>query len=207
MPPKPDAGDWVFLLTALGLGAHREEEPFTDLNPTYAQVEPTGAPITPVSVKAVGGISYKGKPRDAQVMTDLTSRLTDGAPNTVWTPVANRATQTMLFDLGEERALTHITVTPVPGTIIPRFRVEGSKDGKAWIILTDTSLRAVENPGACSEPLRGCYRYVKLLLLNAETVEMGEDALHTLPYKAMYNGMTKDCYSVTEITDITIFGK
>ena len=195
----------MFLLTALGLGEHEEEAPLVDLNPTYAQVPPTGRRVTPVSAKAVGGIAYKGTPKESQTMIDHTSWLMDGDPATVWTPVANRSTQTLLFDLGGAQRLTHIQITPAAGTIIPTFRVEGSNDGKSWTILADTSLREVENPGAGSEPLQGTYRHVKVLLHNAKTVEVGAEELDTLPYKAMYNGMTKNSYSVTEIADILIY--
>ena len=138
-------------------------------------------------------------------MTDPTLWLYDGDPSTVWKPVANRATQTFLFDLGSPQKLTHITITPASGTIIPTFRVEGSNDGKIWTVITDTSVRDEENPGAGSEPLEGTYRYVKVLLRNADSVNVGEDKLDTLPYKAVYNPMSWNCYSVTEITDVIIY--
>ena len=207
VPNKPDSADWVFLITSLGLGEHEEEALFTDLNSSYAQVAPTGNAVTPVSVKAVGGISYSGSPKDSQVMTDNTLWLCDGDPTTVWKPVVNRTTQTFLFDLGEEKELTHVTITPAEGTIIPTFRVEGSNDGKSWTIITDTSMRKTVNPGAGSEPLQGTYRYVKILLHNAESVNVGADQLDTLPYKAMFNPMTNNSYSVTEIADIVLYAK
>ena len=202
---RPDTNDWVFLLTAVGLADHYEENLPKDLNPTYAQVAPTGTKVTPVSVKAVGGISYSGNQKDSQTMTDHTKWLWDGDPSTVWTPVANRTTQTFLFDLGKAQKLTHVTITPATGTIIPTFRVEGSNDGKIWTVITDTSTRDVKNPGTGSEPLEGTYRYVKILLRNADSVNIGENKLDTLPYKAMYNPMSWNCYSVTEIADIAIY--
>ena len=207
VPERPDRGDWVLLVTALGLGAHEEESRLIDLNPAYAQVAPTGRRVTPVSVKAVGGISYAGTPKDAQVMTDPTARLCDGDPSTVWKPVANRATQTMIFDLGDARALTHLTITPAEGTVIPTFRAEGSNDGRGWTILADTSLREAENPGAGSEPLRGTYRYVKILLHNPKSLDVGADELGTLPYKAIFNPMTGNSYSATEIADVAIYAE
>ena len=203
IPDKPNAGDWVFLLTALGLGEHYEERLMTDLNPTYAQVPPTGEVVTPVSVTAMGGITYRGAPKESQIMTDRTAWLYDGDPATTWIPSANRTTQTFLFDLGSARKLTHIQINPAEGTMIPTFRVEGSNDGEHWTILTDTSLRDVENPGAGSEPLQGTYRYVKVLLHNAKNES--PSVLDTLPYKAMLNPMNNQCYSVTEITDILIY--
>ena len=205
LPARPDKQDWVFLLTSLGLGVHYEEDLPTDLNPTYEQVAPTGTPVTPVSVEAVGGITYKGIPKKAQAMTDNTAWLYDGDPTTVWTPFSNRSTQTFLFDLGTPQKLTHVTITPAEGTIIPTFRVYGSNDGKLWTILVDTDAREYHNPGAGSEPLQGTYRYVKILLLNAESVKVGEDKVDTLGYEAMFNPMSGDCYSVTRISDVTLY--
>ena len=205
IPKKADNADWVFLLTALGIPEHYEEDPFVDLNPDYAQVAPTGTAVKPAQVTAVGGITYSGSVKEAQVMTDHTAWLYDGDPNTVWTPSANRSTQTFLFDLGKAQDLTHITITPAAGTIIPRFRVEGSNDGKVWTIITDTSIRRAGNPGAGSEPLQGVYRYVKVLLLNPVSVDLTENQLGTLSYEAMYNPMSWNSYSVTKIADITIY--
>ena len=205
LPSRPDKQDWVFLLTALGLGVHYEENLPTDLNPSYEQVAPTGTPVTPVSVEAVGGITYKGIPKKAQAMTDNTAWLYDGDPTTVWTPFSNRSTQTFLFDLGTPQKLTHITITPAEGTIIPTFRVYGSNDGELWTILVDTEAREYRNPGAGSEPLQGTYRYVKILLLNAESVKVGEDKVNTLGYEAMFNPTSGDCYSVTRISDVTLY--
>ena len=207
LPEKPDRRDWVFLLTAQALGAHREEAMPVDLNPDYASATPTGTRVMPVRVTAVGGISYHGEIKEAQVMTDPTARLCDGDPTAVWKPVADRTTQTILLDLGEVRELTYVTVTPAEGTVIPHFRVEGSNDGRVWSIITDTSCRAAVFPGAGREPLAGAYRYVKVLLLNAATLDVGADALATLPYKALFNPMTKNSYSVTEITGIELYAK
>ena len=83
--------------------------------------------------------------------------------------------------------------------------MEGSNNGKSWTIITDTSLRNVDNPGAGSEPLQGTYRYVKVLLHNAKSENVAADQLDTLPYKAMFNPMQNVSYSVTEIADILIY--
>ena len=207
IPEKPDSVDWVFLLTSLGLPEHYEETLLVDLNPTYARVTPMGNAVTPVNVKAVGGVIYSGSPKDSQIMTDHTEWLYDGDPTTIWKPFANRSTQTFLFDLGTAQKLTHIQINPAEGTIIPTFRVEGSNDGKIWTIITDTSLRDLDNPGAGSEPLQGTYRYVKVLLHNAKSVSVSADQLDTLPYKAMFNPVHNQnvSYSVTEISDVLIY--
>ena len=205
MPDQPTSADWVFLITALGLPDHREEEIPVDLNPANTQVPPTGEKIRPAHVKAVGGITSQGEVKGSQTMTDPTPYLCDGNPDTVWAPAANRATQTILFDLGEARELTHVTITPKEGTILPNLRVEGSLDGRTWRILTDTSLRETENHGACSEPLVGTHRYLKVLLLNAESRE-GDPALaESLPYEAVFNPMNHAVYSATKITDVLIY--
>ena len=170
-----------------------------DLNPDYACTTPTGTPATPISVTAVGGITYSGDDKAHQVMFDPTARLWDGDPATAWEPSAHRTTQTILFDLGEARELTHITITPAAGTVIPHFRVEGSNNRRSWTILTDTSLRSAKFPGAGSEPLTGGYRYVKVLLLNAE------DLTEAVDFETIHNPMNDADYSVTRITDITIY--
>ena len=199
LPNKPTRDDWVFLLTSLGLGNHAEEDYPEDLNPDYVCITPTGTPITPVSVTAVGGITYSGDDKARQVMFDPTARLCDGDPATSWEPSAHRVTQTIRFDLGEAYELTHITITPAVGTVIPHFRVEGSEDGQSWTIITDTSLRTAPFHGAGSEPLRGCYRYVKVLLLNAE------DLTEAVEFETIHNPMNNADYAVTRITDITIY--
>lgn len=205
VPSRPTKADWVLLLTAKGLGVHYEEELPTDLNPDYEQVAPTGTPMTPVRVEAVGGITYKGTPKDKQTMTDPTAYLFDGDPATVWSPFANRTTQTFLLDLGTSHKLTHLTITPAEDTVIPTFRVYGSNDGNLWTVITDTSVRERVNPGAGSEPLAGTYRYVKILLLNADAVNVGQDQLGTLSYEAMFNPMSGNSYSVTRIADIQLY--
>ena len=199
LPAKPTRDDWVFLLTSMGLGAHAEEAYPVDLNPDYACTTPTGTPVTPISVTAVGGITYSGDDKAHQVMFDPTARLWDGDPTTAWEPSAHRTTQTILFDLGEVRELTHITITPAAGTVIPHFRVEGSNNHRSWTILTDTSLRSAQFPGVGSEPLTGGYRYVKVLLLNAE------DLTEAVDFETIHNPMNDADYSVTRITDITIY--
>ena len=205
IPEKPDFDDWVFLLTAIGLGDHYEEDAFVDLNPTYEQVAPVGTPVVPADVSAVGGITYAGTPKDSQVMTDNTSWLYDGDPTTVWVPYANRVTQTFLFDLGTAQKLTHLTINTAENTIIPEFRVEGSNDGQHWRIITNTYIRDAENPGAYNEPLSGTYRYVKILLLNAKNKEPNANPT----YKLVEHEQTILCnpakYSATEIADIIIY--
>lgn len=205
VPKRPTKEDWVLLLTAIGLGAHYEETLPEDQNPTFQEVPPTGSPVTPVDVVALGGITYRGNIKDSQSMTDPTIRLYDGDISTVWTPFAQRTTQTLLFDLGTPHSLSHMTITPAEGTVLPNFRIYGSNDKESWTILVDTARRDVPHPGMGSEPLKGTYRYVKLLLLNPESVNVGEDQLSTLPYKAMYNPMSGNSYSVTRIAEITLY--
>ena len=198
MPKLPDGRDWVFLMTALGLDEHYEENYPEDLNPDYAQTTPTGTPVTPAGVTAIGGITYAGADKAAQTMTDHTAWLYDGDPSTVWVPSAHRSTQTILFDLGAAHKLTYITISPLKGTVIPHFRVEGSNDGVHWTVITDTSVRKAAYPGTGNEPLKGTYRYVKVLLLNPQNVTNAS-------YETITNPMQGETYSVTKITDIQIY--
>lgn len=199
MPQLPDNRDWVFLMTSLGLPEHYEESLPEDLNPNYTEKTPTGTIVTPEKVTAIGGITYSGSDKAAQIMIDHTSWLYDGDPTTVWTPSADRTSQTFLFDLGAAHKLTYITISPLKGTVIPHFRVEGSNDGTHWTIITDTSVRNVAYPGSGNEPLQGTYRYVKVLLLNAQNVS------HYTAYETITNPKQGETYSVTKITDIQLY--
>ena len=198
IPKLPDSRDWVFLMSSLGLDEHYEESLPEDLNPDYTQNTPSGTPITPADVTAVGGITYSGSDKATQTMTDHTSWLYDGDPATVWVPSAHRATQTFVFDLGAAHKLTYITISPLKGTVIPHFRVSGSNDGIHWTVITDTSIRKATYPGSGNEPLAGTYRYVKVLLLNPQNVSNAS-------YETMTNPIQGETYSVTKITDILIY--
>ena len=198
LPKLPDRRDWVFLMTSLGLDEHYEESLPEDLNPDYTRNTPTGTPVTPADVTAVGGITYAGSDKAAQTMTDHTSWLYDGDPSTVWVPSAQRATQTFVFDLGAAHKLTYITISPLEGTVIPHFRVSASNDGIHWTVITDTSVRKAAYPGTGNEPLKGTYRYVKVLLLNPQNVG-------SVSYETMTNPVQGETYSVTKITDIRIY--
>ncbi|MBR6765211.1 MAG: DUF4038 domain-containing protein, partial [Clostridia bacterium] len=206
MPERPTMMDWAFVMTTGEIKNVNEEAMFTDLNPNYDQVAVTGTLTSPVNVTAIGGISYsKGKNKGNQIMSDNTSYIHDNNPETVWEPFADRTSQTILYDLGEAKKLTHITITPNEGTIIPRFRVEGSNDGANWTIITNTATREADNPGSASEPLSGGYRYVKILLLNADTLQIKKEEVKDQPYKCYWNEETQNAYSVTEITDINVY--
>ena len=209
MPEKPDNRDWIFLITSDGIDAHYEENTFVDLNPNYDQVAIKGTAVTPVSVTAVGGITYKGSKKASQTMTDKTINLYDNDATTVWEPFSDRTTQTFIYDLGKAYNLSHVTITPDDNHIIPKFRIEGSNDMSLWNIITDTSVRSVENPGKGSEPLAGAYRYVKIILLNAETltdVKSKADA-EAKPYECYYNSFTENGYSVTRIKDVVVYAE
>ena len=205
MPQRPTTSDWVFLITSADLGELPMEDVYTDLNPNYDQVQVTGTFVEPVAVTAIGGITYKGSKKASQTMTDNTSYLYDNDASTVWKPFIDRPTQTIIFDLGDYHKLSHLTIGTVEGTIIPRFRIEGSNDLKDWTIITNTAVRDVDNPGKASEPLTGVYRYVKVILLNAESLLITEDMVKDQPYKTYWNEETQNAYSMTEITDIAIY--
>ncbi len=192
-------------MTSIGLGEHYEESVFVDLNPDNEQIAPTGHEVSPKNVTAIGGITYYGPDKASQTITDNTAWLYDGDPTTIWMPSAHRPSQTILFDLGTSQDLTHLSILPAPGTILPCFRVEGSNDAQKWSIITDTSMRSTTNYGSVSEPLQGVYRYVKILLLNPEAVNVDQYQLSTLSYEAEYSEQTGNSYSITKIADITIY--
>lgn len=205
IPERPTSSDWVFLITTADLGTIPMEEAYVDLNPNYDLVQVTGSMVKPVAVTAIGGISYTGKNKASQTMTDNTSYLYDNDPSTVWKPFADRPTQTFLFDLGDYHNLSGLVINTAEGTVIPRFRIEGSNDLKDWTIITNTAVRSAENPGKASEPLKGTYRYVKVILLNPETLEIAPNKVDSQPYKTYWNKETKNAYYMTEITDLAIY--
>ena len=83
--------------------------------------------------------------------------------------------------------------------------MEGSNDGERWTVITDTSIRGAENPGAYNEPLSGTYRYVKVLLLNAKNKEPNENPTYKLVDHVSTGGCNAAKYSATEIADIVIY--
>lgn len=206
IPERPNSSDWVFLITTADLGEIPMEEAFVDLNPKYDLVQATGSMVTPVSVTAVGGISYTGNKKGSQTMTDNTSYLYDNDPSTVWKPFIDRPTQTFIFDLGNYHDLSSLVINTVEGTTLPCFRVEGSNDLKDWTIITNTAVRNADKPTSASEPLKGTYRYVKVLLLNPEVLPgVTRGTIKSQPNKAYWNEHTEEAYNITEITDIAIY--
>ncbi len=205
IPERPTKSDWVFLITTADLGNLPMEATFVDLNPEYNQVAISGNPVEPVAVTAIGGITYKGAKKGAQTMTDNTSYLYDNDATTIWKPFIDRPTQTFLFDLGSVQNLSGIVINPVEGTAIPKFRVEGSNNLTDWTIITNTAVRDTYNPDKVSEPLSGNFRFVKVILLNPDTLMITEDMVADQPYKTYWNVHTENAYTMTEITDLIIY--
>ncbi|MBQ7364526.1 MAG: hypothetical protein IJW46_02885, partial [Clostridia bacterium] len=82
------------------------------------------------------------------------------------------ASQTVVMDLDEVKALYGIHITLGEGAVLPDYRLMGSLDGENYTILVDTTLRdavtfAQGTRTTVSEALSGNYRYLKLLWLNA----------------------------------------
>ncbi len=197
LPEKPTAGDWAFLMTADKLNNDVYlEETFKD--PGTSEVE--GTAVYPKKISALGGVYTEGKK-----IIDNTINLFDGKTTTTWKPFANRSSQTFFLDLGEAQDLTHLVITPAAGTIIPNIRVDASNDNEHWTILVNNSLREndIDANGNVSEKLSGGFRYVKIILLNAKTLDPKETA--DLNYRVFFNGQTKNSYSETEIADIAIY--
>lgn len=202
VPEKPTTQDWALLVTCDEIKACETEEPYKDLYADDTSNTIKGSIITPYKVTAIGGISYQnGK------MIDATQNLFDRKGNTTWEPVSNRSTQTIVYDLGAAYSLSHIAITPATGTALPAFRVEGSNDGTTWKIITNTALRDTkmsEDGVYASEKLAGDFRYVKILLLNAE--DISEADAKNAPYRTVFNGYTKSYYSATSLAEISVFG-
>ncbi len=198
IPQKPTAQDWVFLMTTEDLG----ELPFEKVYKDAEKAENIGNIVIPVEVTAPGGVYMKeGK------KVDYTERLYDLKGDATWKPLADRVTQTIIYDLGTTYALTQVNIVPATGTVIPDYRIEGSLDGSSWTILANTTLRdknMSEDGTYISEPVEGTYRFVKVLLLNAKDIP--KDEVKSVKYLTTYNEKnTESYYSHTEIAEISVF--
>jgi len=155
----------------------------------YSSLRPasdiTGIKLYPQSVKCVGSSIYDSN----QVLSNTVQYLFDDNYSTEWKPFAPIGTQTIYMDMGVQKSLSNITITPGSGSVLTGFRVEGSNDNKNWTIISDCSIRppaitqlSGQNVLSASEKLSGIYRYVKLLLLttgdNSVTKNISEIGLY-----------------------------
>ncbi len=195
---KPTEQDWVFLLTTETLENITFEELYKDAEKT----DNIGNIVVPVKVTAPGGVYLKGGKK-----VDYTERLYDLKGDASWIPLADRVTQTIIYDLGAKYSLTQLNIVPATGTILPDYRIEGSNDGEKWTVLVNTALRdqnMSEDGTYVCEALQGNYRYVKILLLNAQDIPKKE--AQAASYKVIYNEKNaKSYYSHTEIAEISVF--
>lgn len=203
VPEKPTTEDWVFLLTSDELKDYKTEAVYKKPE----KQENVGNIVTPYKVTAIGGLEYKnGRLRNkTESLYDLDGR-------TAWEPHANRVTQTIIYDLGAAYDLTQINIVPATETVLPKYRIECSNDGKNWNIIVNTKLHDFtlsEDKTYSQEPLTGTYRYVKILLLNAEDIPTAQ--VDKVNYRIVRNNryfdQTKEtaCYSYTAIAEISVF--
>ena len=155
-------GNWATVVEWEVLKETAETE--DDVLPDYA-----GSMQTPV-VTSVGTAVYTAQ-GDCSNSADA---LFDGDENTVWSPYAPIATQTILMDLLQQNKLNGIQITLGENAVLPAYRIEASQDGRSWTILADATLReaSVYRKGGRTvvcEALSGNYRYVKLLWLNTSS--------------------------------------
>lgn len=203
VPQKPTTQDWVFLLTSDELNAYSTEQAYKKPE----KQENIGNIVTPYKVTAIGGMSYqRGR------LVDNTEFLYDLDGSTAWEPHANRVTQTIIYDLGAAYNLTQINIVPATETILPKYRIEGSNDGKSWNMIVNTALHDFtlsDDKTYSQEALTGAYRYVKILLLNAENIPQAQ--LNKVDYRIVRNNRyfeqteETECYSYTAIAEISVF--
>ncbi len=206
IPERPTNADWVFVLTSESLkdGA-RFESAYTDLYTDGDSNEITGNIITPAEVKAIGGAQYINNK-----LVDLKEYLADLSGDKAWEPFASRPTQTIIYDLGVAYNLTHLTIVPQTGTVLPEYRIEVSNDGSTWTIMADATLRGAKMDSEnkfVSEKLTGAYRFIKVLLMNPVTIKA--DQKDTVSYKLdkrVYNSNDAEYYSHTAIAELSVFG-
>ncbi len=203
VPNKPTSEDWVLILTAVEL----KDITVVDLYENSEEV--TGKALIPVSATALGGMIYK----DGKLL-DQTPVLYDGNPDTVWLPFANHCTQTIIYDLGEEKEVTGIKLVPNKNTLLPAYRVEVSLDNNKWFVKADTlGAGKKSHEGEASSGFTAKCRYVKLLLHN--TFDITEEEAQSATYKVVHNdiyaarwdGWKHWYYPKTELIQFTVFGK
>lgn len=203
VPEKPTTQDWVFLLTSDELKNYKTEKVYTQPQ----KQENIGNIVTPYQVTAIGGLEYKNNR-----LRNNTESLYDLDGRTAWEPHANRVTQTIIYDLGVAYNLTQINIVPATETVLPKYRIEGSNDGKDWTIIVNTKLHDMtlsEDKTYSQEALSGAYRYVKILLLNAEDIP--KEQVSKVKYRIVRNNRHFDkteeteCYSYTAIAEISVF--
>ena len=209
IPQKPDGGDWAFLITDTPVSKNMPFEKETpDFYGENSDNTITGNIVMPAEIKAIGGAQYINNK-----LIDLKEYLYDLSGDKVWEPFSSRPTQTIIYDLGVAYNLTHLAIVPQTGTVLPRYRIEASNDGKQWTVLVNTALEKghtdSENKFA-SEKLGGAYRFVKVLLLNPDTVE--NSAIDSVQYKLdqrVYNqnsdNQYTECYAHTAIAELSVF--
>ena len=198
IPEKPSKQDWVFLITVEDLGDITYESVYEDATPA----ENIGNIVTPYKVTAVGGVYLKSGKK-----VDMTNLLYDMKGDDAWVPLADRVTQTIIYDLGAKYSVTQLNMVPATGTVLPDYRIEGSNDGESWTIIANTVLRdknMSEDGTYIKEALQGNYRYIKVLLLNAK--DISKDEATSGKYQVTYNEQNNDSYySHTAIAEISVF--
>jgi hypothetical protein len=202
IPEKTTKGDWVFLLTSEPMKSYKVEVKYTQPTPA-ADI---GMLVIPYKVTAVGGAIYK----DGR-LHDNSNYLYDNSGVAAWEPNSDRSTQTIIYDLGAVYDVTQMNIVPAKGTVLPDYRIEGSNDGWDWTIIVNTENHdpTMSADGTYhQEALTGTYRYIKLLLLNADPI--GKAAAAKVDYMLVYNEKsggvgTPEIYSHTAISEISVF--
>ena len=170
VPDKPNAGDWVFLLTSRSVRAKPTEAmPDEPGEPAAAPASFPGRLQKPV-LTSLGSAIY-GK--EGLLNTDRA--LTDGDIQTEWIPFAPESTQTIICDMREKKAVTGINIIFGKGSFDPHIRIMGSEDGRSQTVLADTRTGGksifhrdeYEGRYVYSRSLRGKYRYVTVLVFRS----------------------------------------
>ena len=181
IPPKPTAADWALLVTSrTDLGDYETETVFTGEDaPEWSGSGTLQKPVITCSGSHIYDASGEGR--------NTVDALTDGDRSTEWIPFAPIASQTILMDLQEEKAVCGIRITLGRDAVLPPYRIEGSSDMKNWTILADTALREAkitETGGfrEVCEGLAGTYRGIRLIWFGADS----NDAVKTIAEIELY---------------------
>ncbi|MBP5274777.1 MAG: DUF4038 domain-containing protein, partial [Abditibacteriota bacterium] len=171
LPQKPNTGDWAFLLSSRILSAPGPTEamPAHPGNTEFRTTDFPGSLQKPV-ITSLGSAIY-----GAEGLRDTAPALTDGDILTEWLPFAPEATQTIVCDLRQKKALTGINIIFGDGSFDPHIRIMGSVDGKSQTVLQDTKTAGkgmfknnkYGERYVFSRSLNGKYRYVTVLVFGS----------------------------------------
>lgn len=161
IPLRPNERDWVLLVTSLELG----DFPTMPMPQTPAPIMPKDADLSkPLKIQTIKASSQHGEHPIELAL--------DGQEDTWWTGFAPKTSQTITLELETEQPVSifEMQFTDEEQRAL-RYRIEGSKDGKAYDILLERAGGRIVVGGQYRivlEPLQGEYKYIRLFINSSD---------------------------------------